>query len=265
MRKTLSGACETAGRRVAITFTMFTGRGTRLERGAIDSWNSTVMRPWLAPASRRNSPLIQRRAAPMPRESLVVSERVWRVLNPTRRSMVARRVSAEISETIRSTVGFRPGCCPGGSPRGSVRAKEVENVRVKRTAVLDRIIDVAGAAHAPPATRGWLKNESGFLGKSLLVVRFVLVDDLFRPECVDGSAPACRGEDLVPCIVCEKLDRILCHALNIPDFGDVAGLAMDDELGKPADARSDDRQFAGHRLKRGESETLGLAGNEKQV
>src|ERR1051325_11597825 len=173
----------------------------------------------------------------MPRESLVVSERVWRVLNPTRRSMVARRGSAEISETIRSTVGFRPGCCPGGSPRGSVRAKEVENVRVKRTAVLNRIIDVAGAAHAPPATRGWLKNESGFLGKNLLVVRFVLVDDLFRPECVDCSAPACRGADLLPCIVCEKFSLILCHASTTTVSDDVSGLALDDGVGKPADAR----------------------------
>src|SRR5258708_4003879 len=237
---------------------MLTGCGIRLEREAIDPWNSTVIRPWLTPAYRSNSPLIQRRAAPMPRSSLVVSERVWRGLNPTSRSPGARGVSAEISETIRSTFGFLPGGCPGGcaSASGGVIA------RVNRRTVLKRVMDIVGAGHAPPAARGSLKSQRGFLRKNLFVVRFVLVDDLFRFECFDRSAAACRGEDFISGLVRQEFDRILSHAFNIPDFGNVTGLAMDDEFGETADARSDHREFARHRLKCGEAETLRLASHK---
>src|SRR6266581_3029604 len=89
-----------------MTLTMFTGCGILGEGGLTDSSNHTFIWPFEFAAYRSNSLLIQRRAAPMPRVLLSVSERVWRVPKPTRVSTLERIFAGEISERISLTRGF---------------------------------------------------------------------------------------------------------------------------------------------------------------
>jgi hypothetical protein len=66
-------------------------------------------------------------------------------------------------------------------------------------------------------------------------------------------------------VVAEDLEAALGHGVGVAHRHEVAGLAVDDDLGQAAGVRGDDRDLGGHRFERGHAERLGLRRQEKEI
>ena len=100
--------------------------GTRSLASTRCSSNATCSRPPDAFEQPSSSPLIQRRAAPMPRVGDCVSEAVWRVPNDTSLRMFASMRAGEIAPTISAMRGLRsPGAPSAGALAASASTRRV--------------------------------------------------------------------------------------------------------------------------------------------
>lgn len=70
--------------------------------------------------------------------------------------------------------------------------------------------------------------------------------------------PTCLAELAVHCWLGQQFEHALSQSIHVVGGDEIAGFAVDDRLGSPADASTDNGEFGGHVFQPGIRHPLGL-------